>query len=58
MSQSLTPWIAEFLVKLGEDYGAKPFDAPPFTKKKRVQITEVRAQTAIQQGTEPTIVSF
>ena len=39
MSNSLYPWIAEYLVRIAEQHGVKIWDAP--VTKKKAQIIEV-----------------
>jgi len=41
MSNSLSPWILEFLLDIGKEFGAKLYNVQPYPKKKKVQITEV-----------------
>jgi hypothetical protein len=41
MSDSLKPWISDFLLNIAKEFGAKLFDVQPYAKKKRVQIIEV-----------------
>jgi len=41
MSNSLNPWILDFLLNIAKEFGAKLFDVQPYPKKKKVQIIEV-----------------
>lgn len=41
MSNSLSPWILEFLLDIAKGFGAKLYNVQPYPKKKKVQITEV-----------------
>lgn len=41
MSNSVNPWIVDYLLDVAREFGAKLFDVQPYGKKKKVQIIEV-----------------
>ncbi|PPQ99753.1 hypothetical protein CVT24_009736 [Panaeolus cyanescens] len=41
MSESLSQWICQYLVEIAQKYGAQVSSFPNFSKKKKVQITEL-----------------
>jgi len=41
MSNSLNPWILDYLLGIATELGAKLYNIQSYKKKKKVQITEV-----------------
>lgn len=43
MAESIpAAWISDYVIDAAETYGGQLYDVPPFIKKKRVQLIEVK----------------